>query len=336
MSPAAFKPLPWQRALWETVATAIRDDRLGHALLLAGPAGAGKRHFAACITAALWCKQRDADGSACGRCPDCLQVSSEAHSGYFLLRVEEGKRDISVDAVRVLIEKLTITQYDGRAKVAIVDPADALNVNGVNALLKTIEEPTPGSHLLLLSSRPQALVPTLRSRCQRLAIAAPAQDVALAWLREATAGKFDDAALAQCLELASGAPLRALELLDGNGLAIRADWARTLLDLAQGRGEPVPMADDIAKSDPQGWVQWLYGWLAGLLRQRLVAGTDGPLATLARRLPAELLDRYVAEVQTALERIHGAADKKLVIESLLIGWIALLARAGRAAQNPRT
>lgn len=338
MSREAFRPLPWQRPLWETVAASIRGDRLGHALLIAGPAGAGKRHFAACITAALWCRHRDADGTACGLCPDCLQVISEAHSGYFQLRVEDGKRDIAVDAVRVLIEKLTITQYDGRAKVAIIDPADSLNVNGVNALLKTIEEPTPGSHLLLVSNRPQALVPTLRSRCQRLAIAAPAREAAMAWLRSASGGKFDDAAIARSLELASGAPLKALELLDGNGLAIRDTWARSLLDLASGRGEPVPIAEDISKTDPQAWVQWLYGWLTGLLRLRVASGSgsDQALTNLSQRLPAELLDRYLAEVQSALERIHGAADKKLVIESLLIGWIALLARAGRAAQNPRT
>ncbi|WP_428384457.1 DNA polymerase III subunit delta' C-terminal domain-containing protein [Nevskia ramosa] len=337
MSTPNFQPLPWQHTLWTTVAASMRDDRLGHALLIAGPPGAGKRHFAACITAALWCRQRAADGTACGSCTDCLQVLSEAHSGYFLLRVEEGKRDIPISAVRELSEKLTITQYDGRAKVAIIDPADSLNVSGVNALLKTIEEPTPGSHLFLVSSRPQALAPTLRSRCQRLAIAAPASDVALSWMREASAGKFDDAALNQALELASGAPLKAIELLASNGVAVRADWARGLLDLANGRGEPVPMAAAINEADPAGWVQWLYGWLAALLRARLGARTDDTARTaLAQRLPADLLDRYVAEAQTALERIHGAADKKLVIESLLIGWIALLARAGRAAQNPRT
>lgn len=337
MTSANFQPLPWQRSLWATVAASMRDGRLGHALLIAGPAGAGKRHFAGCIAAALWCRQQAADGSACGTCPDCLQVHSEAHSGYFLLRVEEGKRDIPISAVRELSEKLTITQYDGRAKVAIIDPADSLNINGVNALLKTIEEPTPGSHLLLVSSRPQALAPTLRSRCQRLALAAPDRDTALAWLQTASGGKFDDAALSQALELASGAPLKALELLDGNGLAVRADWARGLLDLANGRGEPLPMAQAINEADPAGWVQWLYGWLAGLLRSRLgtAAGSGNGLDNLARRLPADLLDRYVAEVQTALGRIHGAADKKLTIESLLIGWIALLARAGRAAQNPR-
>lgn len=330
-----MKPLPWQREVWATVASSIGEQRLGHALLLAGPDGAGKRHFAGCITAALWCRQPAADGSACGQCADCLQVASGAHSGYFPVQVEDGKRDISIEQVRVLSEKLTMTQYDGRAKVAIIEPADALNVNGVNALLKTIEEPTPGSHLLLISARPQALAATLRSRCQRLRLPAPGREVALDWLRKTAGGKHDDATLSAALDHAFGAPLKAAALLEGAGLALRSDWSRGLLDLVNGRGEPALIAAAINEADPVGWLHWLYGWLGRLLRLRIATTTDDDAALigLATRLPAELLDRYIAEVQASLPRLHGAADRKLLIESLLIGWLALLARAGRPAQN---
>lgn len=330
-----MKPLPWQREVWATVAGSIREQRLGHALLLAGPDGAGKRHFAGCVTAALWCRQLAGDGTACGQCADCLQVASGAHSGYFPVQVEEGKRDISIDQVRLLSEKLTMTQYDGRAKVAIIEPADALNVNGVNALLKTIEEPTPGSHLMLISARPQALAATLRSRCQRIRLPAPSRDVALDWLRKTAGGKYDDATLGAALDHAFGAPLKAVELLEGAGLAQRSDWSRGLLDLASGRAEPAVLAAAINEADPVGWLQWLYGWNNRLLHMRIAPTPehDPTLVSLAQRLPADLLDRYIAEVQATLPKVHGAADKKLLVESLLIGWLALLARAGRAAQN---
>lgn len=334
-----MKPYPWQRDVWATVAGSIRDGRLGHALLIAGPDGAGKRHFAACIAAALWCRTPDADGSACGRCADCLQVVSGAHSGYFVIRVEDGKRDISIDQVRALSEKLSITQHDGRAKVAIVEPADALNLNGINALLKTIEEPTPSSHLLLVSSRPQALTATLRSRCQRLRIAVPSREAALAWLREARDGSTDESRLSKALDHAFGAPLKAAELLDGDGLALRDEWTRTMSDLAAGRGELGAQAERIGKEHGAVWVQWLYGWLNRLLRARLPVaneddGADPALVALAARLPSELLDRYIAEAQAALGAVHGPADRRLLVEGLLIGWLGLLARAGRAAQNP--
>lgn len=329
------KPFPWQRQVWAQLVAAQREDRLGHALLLAGPAGSGKKHFAYCVASALWCRQPDADGAGCGGCPDCRQVQSEAHSGYFLLRVEEDKRDISIEAVRELSEKLTFTAHDGRAKVAVIDPVDALNVNGVNALLKTIEEPSPGSHLLLITERPQALTATLRSRCQRIRLAAPPPDLALTWLGTETGGNVPADHLKQALEVAFGAPLRAAELLADKGLELRLGWQRAMLDLAASKAEPLAVADAIGKDGAIDWLQWLFGWLTMLMRARVAPSTAGDpaVAVLAARLPAELLDRYIAEVQTALYGVRGAADKRLILDGLLIGWLGLLARAGRAPQN---
>ena len=336
MSGAALQPLPWQQALWQPVATAIGEGRLGHALLLAGPAGTGKRHFARCVAAALWCRQRRADGAACGDCPDCRQVLSEAHSGYHFLRVEEDKKDIAIDAVRELGGKLQMTSHDGRAKVAIIEPADALNNNGVNALLKTIEEPSPGSHLLLVSERPQALAATLRSRCQRLRFAVPQPEAAMAWLAAQGDAGRDAGERQAALDAAGGAPLRARELLVSGSLAQYAAWAQLMSELAAGRVEPVAAAATIGDAHCAGFTQWLYGWLARLLRAR--AGQPRPgdesLQALSAALPAELLDRYLAEVHEALYRVQTTANKSLLLESLLIGWRGLLARSARAAQNP--
>lgn len=328
-----LKPLPWQDMLWRPVAAAIAEARLGAALLLAGSAGTGKRHFARCIAAALWCREPAADGSACGVCPDCRQVLSEAHSGYHFLRVEAEKKDIAIEAVRMLSEKLQMTSHDGRAKVAIIEPADALNLNGINALLKTIEEPSGRSHLLLISERAQALPPTLRSRCQRLRFAVPPADIALAWL-EARAG--DEAGdHREALRAAHGAPLRALQVLETKQLAQFSEWSASLLDLAARRSEPVAAAAAIGEGNAAEFTHWLYGWLTRLLRARSgqpLAG-DEALVGLGQSLPAELLDRYLAEVNEALYRAQTTANRVLLLESLLIGWRAVLARSARAAQN---
>lgn len=327
-------PLPWLMPLWRPLAAAIAQQRLHHALLLMGVAGSGKRAFARSLAAALWCRRTDADGIACGNCEDCRQVASEAHSGYHLLRVEEDARDIKIEAVRVLTEKLQMTTHDGRAKVAIVEPADALNNAGINALLKTIEEPSPRSHLILIAERPRALPATLRSRCQQLRFGTPTRGEALDWLR---AARDDEPAtkLAAALDSASGAPLRALELMDGKQLAQEAEWQRGLLALAAGRAEPVTLASTIG-DDTAGFVHWLYRWLAGLLRSRAEPqnGGEPEVSALARRLPPALLDAYIAEVQPCFHRVTTTANKTLLVESLLIGWVGLLARASRAAQNP--
>src|SRR5690606_17379482 len=150
-------------------------------------------------------------GYACGGCRACVQLAVGAHPDALLLSTDgllglaltadgrhdqqlahwqpddsrnEGRkrRDIAIDAARKLSERLGLFSHYGRARTAMIEPADALNTNSVNALLKTIEEPPPATHLLLVSERPQALPPTLRSRCQRIRFGTPPADAAQAWL----------------------------------------------------------------------------------------------------------------------------------------------------------
>jgi DNA polymerase-3 subunit delta' len=329
MTPS-LRLLPWQAEAWSRIARSIADDRLGHALLLAGPAGTGKREFARLIAAALWCRTTRAEGLPCGVCDDCRQVLTEVHSGYSLLRTEEGKRDIPIDAVRQLGERSTLTSSDGRAKVAIIDPADALNLSGVNALLKTIEEPTPHSHLLLISERPLALVPTLRSRCQTLRFAVPAAPVALQWLA-AELPETDATVLAAALTAARGAPLRALDLIETGLIEAHAEWQALLASLAEGRVEPLQAAAAIGEGRAAAFIDWLYGALALLLQDQITpASRANPLAAVIRDASPARLEAYLAEVQDGARRLAGNVRALLVLESLTIGWTALLARTARA------
>jgi len=323
----ALQLLPWQAPLWRLAAQAIEQDRLGHALLLSGLRGTGKRSFARILAAALWCKTPLAQRLPCGRCDDCRQVLSEAHPGYTALRVEEDKRDISIDAVRMLCERMGMTSHDGRSKVAIIDPADSLNRNGVNALLKTIEEPPPRTHLLLISERPLALPATLRSRCQQLRFAIPARNEALGWLAQSGAAAPAEAAAA--LDAAHGAPLLALQLLQDKSLELQQSWRAALLDLAAGRSEPLKAAAGVGEAQAQAFLRWLYGWLLDLLRAGLLPGQGGDIEALARTLPRHALDRYVSEVQENLRRLEFNAKAQLVLEAVLIRWRALVALGQR-------
>lgn len=322
----ALRLLPWQAPVWHVVEQAIGQERLGHALLLSGLNGTGKRVFARVLAAALWCRSPRAERLPCGQCDDCRQVLSGAHPGYTVLRVEEDKRDISIDAVRGLCERIGMTSHDGRSKVAIIDPADALNRNGVNALLKTIEEPPPRSHLLLISERPLALPATLRSRCQQLRFAIPARDQALAWLAQAGAPAAQ-AALA--LDAAHGAPLKALQLIEDKSLELQQGWRAALLDLAAGRSEPLKAAAEVGEPQAAAFLRWLYGWLLQLLRAGMVPD-GGELAALAQGLPRHALDRYIGEVQENLRRLELNAKAQLVLEAVLIRWRALVALGQRS------
>lgn len=322
--------LPWQAPLWRHMAQAIEQERLGHALLLSGLRGTGKRAFARVLAAALWCESPGPDRLPCGRCNYCRQVTSEAHPSFSILRPEEDKKIISIDAVRALCERLVMTSHDGRAKVAIIDPADALNNNGVNALLKTIEEPPPRSHLLLVSERPLALAATLRSRCQQLRFAIPERQTALRWLEQAAPGVDAGAAL----EAAQGAPLRALQLIEDKSLELHQAWRAALLELAAGRSEPLQTVAAVGgekQKDAGPFLQWLYGWLLSLLRAGLSPARPGDgLGTLAAKLPRGALDRYIGDVQESLRRLEQNANALLVLEAILVRWCGLVALGQRA------
>lgn len=323
-----LQTLPWHAPLWRIVAQAIEQERLGHALLLSGLAGTGKRAFARALAAALWCTSPGPQRQACGQCGNCRQVLSGAHPGYTVLRPEEDKRDISIEAVRQLCERMVMTSHDGRSKVAIIDPVDALNRNGVNALLKTIEEPPPRSHLLLVSERPLALPATLRSRCQQLRFAIPPREQALEWLAQSGTGTPAQHSIA--LDAARGAPVLAHRLLEEKSLDQQQTWKGALLDLAAGRSEPLKAAADVGEEQAGAFLRWLYGWLLDLLRRGLVpAAAQGEADALARSLPRHALDRYVGEVQENLRRLESNARAQLVLEAAMIRWSALVALGRR-------
>ncbi len=164
--------LPWQqdaargalaaRATWP------------HALLLAGPRGMGKRTLALNLARGLLCESPRADGLACGTCASCGFVAAGQHPDLQLLELfetDDGETravtEIKVDRIRALIDWAQLTGHRGRAKVAVIAPAEAMNPNAANALLKTLEEPPPATFLILVAHQAGRVPATLRSRCRR-------------------------------------------------------------------------------------------------------------------------------------------------------------------------
>ncbi len=159
-----------QGALLARVTRQARSLRMHHALVVAGPQGSGKSVVARWIAAALLCPSDLDSEMPCGVCRTCRRVQSGAHPDLHVLSPEPDKREVKVDAVRVLLDTLLRHAVEGRARVVLLDPASALNIEGQNALLKTLEEPGQDTYLLLATSRPELLLPTVRSRCERLGL----------------------------------------------------------------------------------------------------------------------------------------------------------------------
>ena len=174
------------------------------------------------------------------------------------MRLAEDAQQIKVDQVRALIESLALKSYRGGFKVGVIEGAEALNANGANAFLKTLEEPTANTVLILIARPSHRLPATIASRCLRLTLRRPPSEEALAWLEARDPAVRDwDAALA----LAGGAPLLALELEPAADRGARHGHARGLEAAGGGSVDVTLLADAWMKSDPALRLTWLENWI---------------------------------------------------------------------------
>jgi DNA polymerase-3 subunit delta' len=205
---------------------ALAADKVPHAYLFEGPVGVGKRSTAAAWAMALNCEERGDD--SCGSCESCRKIEAEIHPDVRRLTVPEGKRRIPIEAVREAERWIALRPHEGRAKVLIVEPAEQMSAQAANALLKTLEEPRPGSFLALVTARASSLLPTVRSRCQRVRFGPLARDTVADILVQEGANP-DEAALAAALSEGS---LERAEGYLGEELADRIDRVMTLAECA--------------------------------------------------------------------------------------------------------
>jgi DNA polymerase-3 subunit delta' len=242
---------------------------LPHALLLSGPRGIGKLAFAHALAQALLCETPAQDGAACGTCTACVWAGSGTHPDFRLVEPlaadaqtedEEKKTTIGVNQIRALSEFINVSSHRGGPKIVVLHPAEALNANAANALLKNLEEPPPRTIFILVTHRPHQLLPTIRSRCQHIALAAPEHRTAAAWLA-ANGVRNPDLALAHM----GNAPLLALEMQQTEYWATRAAFNRQIA------AEPVDVlatAEAAADIPIPFLLAWLQKWSYDMAHHR--------------------------------------------------------------------
>lgn len=146
---------------------ALRLGRFPHALLFTGPEGIGKRLVAQRMAQAFLCERHDElEFEPCGECPSCVQVVGGTHPDVLTVRRPEERHELPIDAIRQLNHDLALAPMRGRRRIAIVDDADDLSEEAANAFLKSLEEPPPGSILILIGTAPELQLDTILSRCR--------------------------------------------------------------------------------------------------------------------------------------------------------------------------
>jgi DNA polymerase-3 subunit delta' len=289
----------------ESLRIGLREGRLPHALLLVGPRGIGKYSFARKLAQALLCEAHpDHALDPCEACPGCLQVMAGTHPDFIEARRPEDKHELPISVIRELCDQFALKPARGARKVAIVDDADDLNAEASNAFLKTLEEPPPGSLLILVGTSAELQLETVVSRCQVLRFDPLSESEIAALLLEKGTAR-DAAEAARLAALAEGSLSRALGLADAELERVR----RSLIDeIAAEEGfEPPELAQRLLASikqagresvDQRRRASLLFGELARFFRGVLwqTAGLAPPCPgpddcraalTLARRLEPE-------------------------------------------------
>jgi len=332
--------LPWLEGARQRLRASLAAQRLPHSLLLLSTPGLGAEQLANWISALVLCESLGS--RPCGVCASCLLLRSDSHPDSYIVRLEEDAQQIKVDQVRGLIESLSLKSYRGGYKVGVIEGAEALNVNGANAFLKTLEEPTANTVLIMIARPSHRLPATIASRCLRLTLTPPPAEAAIAWLEararaspkagsEAAAAPADAQSWDAALSLAGGAPLLALELNSPEIAALDEDMRESLKQLATGSVDVTLLADRWMRSNPGLRITWLENWITRRVRAALGGGTSRQSAEPVR-LPAALLKpkiRALFELLDAARELRRLAstgmNQQLALEALLLGGRTALA-----------
>lgn len=326
-------PYPWQQQNWQLLQHYRQAHRLPHALLFKGPAECGKNHFAQRFAEAILCTANQPEagadaGAACGKCHSCKLLAAGNHPDLVLLEPEADKKTIQVDAVREFILDATLTPQISSSRVCLITPADAMTGQAANSLLKTLEEPAPNNHMILVAEHGWSLPATIRSRCQIVSFPLPSQQQGLQWLQQLHPQQQWE----ELLGSASGAPLRALEFLQSDMVQRRQQLFASFAALLSGR--QLPLAAVALWNEEQSGLllDWLYAWTLDLLRGT-VAGVEQMRESLpARELPGLIpsLDsvKLIALIEQLVSLKQGMGERNLnrqmQLEALAVSYRGLV------------
>jgi DNA polymerase-3 subunit delta' len=324
--------VPWLGQQRGQLAAARREGHMPHAILLHGPMGSGQSGLALWTAQLVLCEA--AGDAPCDRCPSCVLFLAGNHPDFYALALEEKASFIKVDQIREVCGKLAMKSFRGAGKVGVIDPADRMNIQANNALLKTLEEPSQETLLILAASRLDRLPKTVISRCQRLRVTTPGAAEGMDWLnRQQPRDDWEE-----LLALSAGAPFRALQMAaDGTG-ELCEDMRSSLADaLATNQYDPMGMAAAWSKDRPAERLAWLERWVEESIRGMTVEGdrvNNNPEFRLPRGgagvnigAAFAMLDR----LRDARALLEGSLNTQLMFEDLTVQLVETLAgrNAGR-------
>ena len=322
--------LPWMEEDFRQLVILHKSDKLSHAYLFAGQEGLGKFLLARHFTHYLLCNDPQSNLS-CGKCRECQLLSAGTHPDLKILQPKDSS-EIKIQQVRDTINFISQTSQRGGRKLIIVSPAEALNNNSANALLKVLEEPSDNTLLILVSHQPALLMATIRSRCHILKFNRPTPDVSIAWLES----KNIRASAKELLRIANNIPLRALRFADEDALHDRTLLHSILEKLLIGNIGISDAAEQCGQFSLEDNIEALMLCTADILSHNQLGGMDGQsslhdhdlkilAASFKQGTKLKALHDFYRELIGARRALNSKSNpnRMLILESLFYSWASI-------------
>lgn len=326
--------IPWHEDMWNGLIERYHNSGLPHASLLLGNEGMGKRAFAFRLAKFLLCQAADKKttkrGSYCNECHSCKLMDAGSHPDYFICDQEAKGKQIKVDTIRQLNDFFSKTPQISACQVVQIYPIEALNINASNALLKTLEEPSGESYLLLMAERLGSVIPTIRSRTQRINFHPPKTQQALSWLVERL-GNTSQEDMVLALKQCAGGPLKAESWLRNGMLTQDISYTKIMQAWLSEQQQLQDASKALVKFDLLDTINWWSGLTLDIMKlgmgaddiqisRPLQADWVGQLAATVDKLKLLTLQKKLQEIAGRLAAGQGNYNTSLLLESLLLDW----------------
>ncbi len=318
--------LPWQQSQWQNIINCISTEKMPHAIMLSGVSGIGKIDFARFLAAYLLCSKK-LNGDMCGVCHNCKLLKSDTHPDFKFVQPESEGKAIRVDQIRELATFFTMSSQLSGYKAAIIYPADKMNRNAANSLLKTLEEPSSRSVMILVTERPASLPATVRSRCQVIDFAIPDKEQALTWLSD-NSEVLDKSRLELALRLAAGKPFEAINFLNEENMQLRVQEFSNIERIVAGKLSPMALAEKWSKANNKVLLEWLSSWVNDMILIKQAADSDylinqdiyERISRLSAIISLKRLYEILDSINDAARFIDRQANLQLLFENMLLLW----------------
>ncbi|PCK03543.1 MAG: DNA polymerase III subunit delta' [Alteromonadaceae bacterium] len=318
----AMPPFQWQQHIWDLFCSNHEAEKLPHAFLITEQHGVGAKSLALAMGQYLLCLS-PLERLACGNCKGCQLLKAGSHPDLVQVHLEEKARQIKVDQIRAVAEFVAKTPQQGGYKVVVLWPAEAMNTNAANALLKNLEEPSGKTIFVLVSHQPSSILPTIKSRCAKFFLPAPPREQALEWLESVSVADAEF-----LLDEAQGAPLLAKEWHDDGEIARRGKIVASMVSIAQRQLEPMLFAKQLTGQEPYDVVQLMMVAIEVVLAhkcgQRKVLGHYRDLVVAVDRCQSRVFFKLWDRLCQKKRQAQSVANLNpaLFFEELTMDWHA--------------